>query len=198
MNRAVVWLGMLVGLCIYGCASSSKLPKDYFYRLPSLNKSISEAPLVGPQINISPFQSASIYASRAIVYAQHEHPYKLERYHYHFWEEIPKNLVRKHMLAYLQSNNTYRELSNQSQVKIGGRIDEFDHIRANNNAKVRVQITLSVASLVDQALYLKKTYQVEKTVPSMRIEDAVVTFSQALTDIYAQFLNDYQSVNIIN
>lgn len=192
MKKSITTI-ILTALFLSGCFSAPPVPTDKFYRLKI---SLLKAP---PQniegtIAIRRFVTNSLHNGRAILYVDNATPLKLEAYHYHHWIDVPPRLIREHMVLSLRNSHIAdRIVSYDSKVKpdyiVSGNIRRFEQIRGGN-PRVAVEIEIQLTKDGSRTPLILKDYRAVIPVQDSSIHGVAEVFSDALGNVYQQFIND--------
>lgn len=184
---------ILTVLFLSGCFSAPPVPTDKFYRLQTSSLKAPASNIKGT-IAIRRFITNGLHNGRAILYADSSTPLKLEAYHYQYWIDVPPRLIKEHMVLSLRNSNIADSIvSYDSKVKpdyiISGNIRRFEQIRGSNPG-VSVEIELQLTKAGSRVPLILKDYRAELPTPDSSMHEVVRVFSDALGNVYQQFIND--------
>jgi len=191
--RTILWLLCCV-LLIGGCAQAP-VPPAKFYRIYTTNpqEAAIDAYLNGVLV-VRRFLADGLVGERAIVFGEGAGSNPLQQYHYHAWAESPTRMLQELLVAYLRRNNAAVEVITpetrvDAKFELSGKIKRMEQIRG---ADTRVVVELEFALSEPRAgrLIWVDTYLVEIDCESDSILSAVEAFNRAVSEIYAQLVDD--------
>lgn len=179
-----------VALIMAACAQP-ELPQDNYYRL-SVTPPSSGSLLLNGVLEVERFRADGLISGRPIAYTEGKG--HLSEYHYHFWVEPPVDLLQDAMVKYLRaaklaSHVVTPDLRINENYLLTGKIKRLERDLANGD-KVALEIELGLKRTVDDKILVLKTYSRSLKQSGTSVNGAVQAINTALSDIFAEFLND--------
>ncbi len=132
MNRRI--LNLLMLLLLGGCASTTPVPEDRFFRVNPVHphRVLSEPALTGG-LAVDYMQADPLRSGRAVLYSDSRQPLQLQRYHYEFWVDQPPRMVRQALAAYLRETGVADAVVDidsrtNSAYRLGTRLLKFEQV----------------------------------------------------------------------
>lgn len=177
-------------LTLAACAQP-ELPEDNFYRL-SVTPPTSGATLLQGVLEVERFRADGLISGRPIAYTEGKG--HLSEYHYHFWVEPPVDLLQDAMVKYLRGANLAShvvtpELRMDEHYLLTGKIKRLER-DLSAGSHVVVELELGLKRTIDDKILVLKTYARALKQNGTNMHGAVQAINAALSDIYAEFLND--------
>lgn len=189
-----IWIGVMV-TGLLGCAATSPVPEDHFYRLqaPQPEQSL-EAPRV-PLLAVEALDSDGLHRQRALLYSEDPGQRSLKQYHYHFWRDAPPRLVQDYLTAWLRGTGLAGEVvegySGEPDVyRIQGRLWRFEQVTDGAQVRVVVHLELWVRGPGGRAGLFREDYRVGEVVTGTGILATVTAFERALARVGGEFTLD--------
>jgi ABC-type uncharacterized transport system auxiliary subunit len=179
-----------VALGLAACAQP-ELPDDNYYRL-SVTPPATGSVLLNGVVEVERFRADGLISGRPIAYTEGKG--HLSEYHYHFWVEPPVDLLQDAMVKYLRGANIANhvvtpELRMDEHYLLTGKIKRLERDLSNGHM-VAVELEIGLKRVVDDKILVLKTYTRSIKQNGETVHGAVQAINTALTDIYAEFLND--------
>ncbi len=179
-----------VALTLAACAQP-ELPDDNYYRL-SVTPAPAGSVLLNGVLEVERFRADGLISGRPIAFTAGKG--HLSEYHYHFWVEPPVDLLQDAMVKYLRGANLARhvvtpELRMEEHYLLTGKIKRLERDLASGH-NIAVEIELGLKRTVDDKILVLKTYNRLLQQNGTNVHGAVQAINAALSDIYAEFLND--------
>lgn len=206
MNRKNSLLAglLFISLILTGCASTSSIPEDHYYRLTSLEPKVRFSdPKIVNTLVVDRVKAFGIYHERAILFTRESNPETLKYHHYHHWIDKPAVLLREQLIHYL------REAGFSDYVVEGsGRQDGDVHLQLNlkqferqlhANGDVDVTITVNASVILDknQPPVLFRDYSVVSRAEDGSMSATIRAFNQGLGNLYQSLTDELiQSVKL--
>lgn len=177
------------------CGSAGPVPEDQFYRLRAV---MSSAPLTKAlfpgTLEIDRFVADGLTAGRPIVYSKAGKPYQVKEYHYHFWTQPPTVMLRDELVSYLRAAKVSGavvtpEMRVSVDYVLTGKIIRLERI-IGTPPKAVLELELSLRKATGGKLIFLDTYRIEKESDGSGVDAAVNSLNNALTAIYAKFVDD--------
>jgi len=193
MRRLLV---LVTGLLTLGACAAKVVPEDNFYRLtlgapPSAPK--LPAGIENGVIQIERFTADGLLGGRAIVFSEGAQSNVAQTYHYDFWLEPPTILLQSALADTLRKAGVQKvvtpDLRIEADYTIAGKIRAFEQVRGNPGS-VSVQIELALSERAGGKLIMFKSYKAEPRTNGDGIREAVSRMSDAIDQIYNEFLKD--------
>ncbi len=207
MNRLPfhLYVSLFLVILLEGCASSSSMPEDHYYRLsPVAEVEKLSAPIIKSRLVVERIKTFGIYNERAILYASEDNPETLKYHHYHHWIDKPANLVREQLSNYLRdvalADNVVDDNSRQNRdMLLQVDIKKFERVlRTNGDVHVRITLRLKVSSERNDTQILFKSYTELNKAENGSMAATIRAFNLGLANIYQQLSNDIiESVGFI-
>jgi len=182
-----------LGAVILGLAACAQpeLPQDNYYRL-SITPPAKGARLFKGVLEVDRFRADGLISGRPIAYTEGKG--HLSEYHYHFWVEPPVDLLQDEMVKYLRSADIIQhvvtpELRMDEHYLLTGKIKRLERdLSAGHHVAIELEIGLK--RTIDDKILVLKTYTRTLKQSEESVNGAVKAINTALSDIYAEFLND--------
>ncbi len=199
MNKVRYCLAAVISLSVVliGCASSSSMPEDHYYRLSQINNvNKISATIINETLVVERVKAYGIYHERAMLYAQEDSPETLKYHHYHYWIDKPAVLVREQFIRYLRDAAVAQhvvesEIRQHDGIMLNLELKNFER-ELHNNGEVFVRISLGL-----------RTFNTKRNTPIfsqdyteiIKADDGsmaatVRAFNIGLADIYQKLSND--------
>jgi uncharacterized lipoprotein YmbA len=200
---------VMMAVLLSGCMSPVKVPEDRFYRLPPISEIARTGTHIDGVVGVGRIMVGDLYRERSMLYIDEARPLELRRYHYRYWTETPGELVQQYLMNYLQSVNAADSVvrytgtfagMNVTGMKrapatvagvIDGRLVRFE--RRINHTQVKIQVSLALqyrdSRKPDHPVF-ERQYSREVVAANNSMQASVVSFGDALQQIFADFLRD--------
>ena len=194
--RRFLRTGLTCSLFLAGCASTSSIPEDHFYRLASIEppERFSVPPIRQPLI-VDRIKTYGIYHERAIVYSQKGRPDTLRLHHYRHWIDKPADLLHDQLVAYLRSlgiADSVNEADGRLHgVKLKLDLKRFER-RLSDDGKVSAEICMQLQAVDEKegARLFNKEYSVLRPASDASMTATLSAFNLGLADIYERLAED--------
>lgn len=194
-SACIRWFAMLaIGLLLGGCAGTSRIPEDSFYRLDIAAPGTPlPAPALAGVLVVQGGAAAPVYRDRALLYSEAETPARLQRYHYHYWTDTPPQLVQRSLVDYLRaagiaSNVVRPEEGVDARYRLRVDIERFEHVRGPNNGKVDVTLRLVLSERDSGAVLMQDSVSADAVVANSDFTAVAAASERALADVYGQIV----------
>ena len=181
-------------LLIVGCAGSSPMPKDHFYRLPDPALQSESVQLVLGDIFVEQFITDGLHRERAILYTNDPLSIELGQYHYHHWIDSPTRLIRDQLIQFLRVSNVTNRVFDTPDVSAGlhiyGKIRRFERQHNEASGSVIVSLDFKVIQSGLESPLLLKLYTEQIDFEGQSMNKAVAAFSEALSIIFSHLIED--------
>lgn len=179
-------------LLLASCAQP-ELPQDNYYRL-AVSPAIQTTKHLDGVLEVERFRADGLLSGRPIAYTEGKG--HLSEYHYHFWVEPPVDLLQDAMVKYLRSANLAQhivtpELRMDEDYLLTGKIIRLERDLSDGD-KVAVELEIGLKRHTDDKILVLKTYNRTLAQTSSGVQGAVSAMNIALSEIYAEFVNDIQ------
>ena len=191
-------LGLLLGsLLLAGCAATSAIPEDHFYRLATLDplRQYSEPVLKG-QLVIGRIKTYGIYHERAILYSPAGQPDTLKYHYYHHWIDKPPSLIRAQMIQYLRKTGLFEAViagtgRQVESVHLNPELKQFER-QLGERGEVDVCITLGlrVGDGLNGATLLEKDYLARYRAKDGSMPASIHAFNAGMAEVYQRIMED--------
>lgn len=185
---------IFIFLLIAGCAGSSPMPSDHFYRLPDLTLQSESVQFVLGDIFVEQFITDGLHRERAILYTNDPLSIELGQYHYHHWIDSPTRLIRDQLIQYLRDSNVAPQVFDtpdvSAKLQIHGKIKRFERQRNDTSDSVIVTLDFRVIQSSLESSLLLKSYTEQIDFEGQSMNKAVVAFSEALSIIFSHLIED--------
>ena len=192
MVRNYCVLLMLLGLC--SCAMNTPVPDDHYYKLPWQHEVLPEVRLTAGTIFVEQFIADGLYRERALLHTVDKLGIELKQYHYHYWIDSPSRLLRDQLIRYLDASNAAASVTAIPDASavfgIHGTVKGFERRVYDHTDQVFVDLEFRVDNNGKDAPLLMSDYQVHVGVAGSEMNDVVIAFDTALSQIFARFLAD--------
>lgn len=198
MARNLKWFVLLpVTAVLAACAQSTAVPEDHYYRLSAVSQqgsANSVRPVLQGTVEVDRFVADGLSAGRALIFSRPQESHKVQPYNYHFWTEPPPIMLQNHLVAYLRSTGIARnvvtpELRVEPEFIVSGRIIKFEQ-NVGAPGRVLVELELGLKETNTDRLVHVKAYRAETSTPEAAPGKTIAAFSQSVTQIYKQFVDD--------
>ena len=186
----------LVGLVALAGCTAKVVPEDNFYRLtPGAVETAPKLPgkFANSVIQVERFTADGVLSGRPIVFLDGAQTNVAQTYHYDFWLEPPTILLQSALADTLRKAGLQKVVTPDIRVEpdytITGKIRAFEQVRGSPGL-ARVQIELALSDRTGAKLVMFKSYSAEPRTGSGGIREAVAKMSDAVDQIYSQFLKD--------
>jgi len=193
ITRQLVKLAIMLALA---ACTPKVVPEDNFYRLTLENPPAARnlpANLANGVIQIERFTADGLLGGRAIVFSNGARSNVAQTYHYDFWLEPPTILLQSALADTLRKAGVQKVVTPDLRIEadyiVAGKIRAFEQVRGNPGF-VRVQVELALSERGSGKLIMFKSYSAEPRTNGDGIREAVSTMSNALDEIYSEFLKD--------
>lgn len=189
--RKAVGLALLV---LAGC-SSAPVPEDSFYRvgdLPEPGLVFDQYPIDGRLLVELP-RAAGIRRQRGILYSEDPDHVELRRYHYHYWEDAPPEMLQRRLIERLRDAEVAPTITERMTTRVDSRLQtrlrrfERDVDGSSAHAVVTVDFVLFDGSGQGDALF-RGSYTRRVPADSMRMIDTARAFTRAVDGVIDEFL----------
>ena len=196
MTNMLRLLVLVTGLLTLGACAARVVPEDNFYRLtlgtpPAAQNLLSG--LASGVIQVERFTADGVLGGRAIVFSDGAQSNVAQTYHYDFWLEPPTILLQSALADTLRKAGVQKVVTPDLRIEpdytITGKIRAFEQVRGTAGF-VRVQIELALSERAGGKLIMFKSYKAEPRTNGDGIREAVSRMSDAIDQIYNEFLKD--------
>lgn len=196
MTNMLRLLVLVTGLLTLGACAARVVPEDNFYRLtlgtpPAAQNLLSG--LASGVIQVERFTADGLLGGRAIVFSDGAQSNVAQTYHYDFWLEPPTILLQSALADTLRKAGVQKVVTPDLRIEpdytITGKIRAFEQVRGTAGF-VRVQIELALSERAGGKLIMFKSYKAEPRTNGDGIREAVSRMSDAIDQIYNEFLKD--------
>lgn len=173
-------------------------PTDYFYRLrASMPEALPGAPRLPGTVEVE-LSADGLVDGRNVIHSEASKPNELKEYHYHFWAEPPKIMVRDQLIAYLRAANiaskvVTHEMRAGPQYIITGKIKRLEKVDGDK-PKAMVELELALMEAATGKLLLLDAYGIGVDADSNTVAAAVAAIDKALSQIFAKFVADIAKI----
>lgn len=180
-----------------GCASSSSMPEDNYYRLTPINQIEKlSAPRINATLVVERVKAYGIYHERAILYVPEDSPETLKYHHYHHWIDKPATLVREHLLRYLRdlavADNIVADQGRQNDallLKLD--LKNFEReLHRNGEVYVKISLGLRIVNKKHHNPILVQDYTETSRAEDGSMAATIHAFNLGLANIYQQLSED--------
>ncbi|SCA57346.1 putative ABC-type uncharacterized transport system [Candidatus Terasakiella magnetica] len=190
-NTLLTSLAFGASAFLLAACAQPELPQDNYYRLNVKTPTSGMVKLDGV-LEVERFRADGLISGRPIAYSEGKG--HLSEYHYHFWVEPPVDLLQDAMVKFLRAANLAKhvvtpELRMDEHYLLTGKIKRLERDLASRD-KVAVEIEIGLKRTSDDKIIVLKTYARELVQSDSGVNGAVAAMNAALSDIYAEFLND--------
>jgi ABC-type uncharacterized transport system auxiliary subunit len=182
---------------ILTACSQPPVPRDQFWRLePGQPTQHFETPPMNGTVAVDRLRAAGLVSQRPILFSTAEQPNRVEQHSYQYWLESPPLMLREALIDYMRAANGATELiSGESRrapgCRLGGTLRRMEHISSGGQPSVAVvEIELRLEHVRDSEPILHRTYRAEQTAGDLTMDATVVAFNQALTALFARFIDE--------
>ena len=186
--------GIFILLLIAGCAGSSPIPRDHFYRLPDPTLQSEPVQIVLGDIFVEQFITDGLHRERAILYTNDPLSIELGQYHYHHWIDSPTRLIRDQLIQFLRVSNVASRVYDTPDVSAGlhiyGKIRRFERQHNEASDSIIVSLDLRVMQSGLESPLLLKLYTEQIDFEGQSMNKAVVAFAEALSIIFSHLIED--------
>lgn len=186
---------VLAVLILAGC-SSAPIPEDSFYRigdLPEPGLVFEQYPIDGRLLIELP-RAAGIRRQRGILYSEDPDHVELRRYHYHYWEDAPPEMLQRRLIERLRDAEVAPTITERLTTRVDRRLRtrlrrfERDVDGTSAHAVVTLEFVLFDGSGQGDALF-RGSYTRRVAASSMRMIDTARAFTQAVDGVIDEFLS---------
>ena len=180
---------------LLGACAQPPVPDDQFYRLQiEAMPAARSQPLLDGVLEVERLLADGITAGRPLVYSVSGNAAQLQEYNYHFWTEPPTIMLQGQLIKYLRAANIAKnvvtpEMRVRSNYILGGKIHRLEKI-IGASPKVALEIELGLREAKSEKLVHLNSYRVEVDAASDSIPAAVAALNDALSGIYARFVEE--------
>lgn len=194
---------LLAGLA--ACASQGPVPEDRYYQLSPVaqekGRLTSAATLLPGRLGVGRLKTDGLRDERTLLYVQQGQPLQIRRYHYHHWVDAPTRMIQQHMLAYLRAAGAATEVVQYQpgirvDYEVRGRLVRFERLLSDGHGKVLVELELELRHGARSGT-APLLYRAEIEPEDDTLYAAAVAYSAALQEIYAHFLADMRTENMV-
>lgn len=193
LTRNFSILAVVAAALLTACAQP-EVPTDHFYRL---QVAAPPAPLATARLDGTvevELTADGLVDGRNIIYSDAGKPNELREYHYHFWTEPPKVMLRDQLIAYLRASGVAskvvtHEMRAGPQYVINGKIKRLEKI-AGNQPRAMVELELALMRADTGKLLVLGTYGIGVDAKSDTVPAAITAIDKALAQIFAKFVAD--------
>ena len=188
----------LSSLLLTACIGSGSvnIPKDHYYRLPSVtNVKPLASPLLNGSLAIHSLQSQGMLYERAILFIREQKPFEVNPYYYHHWVNTPSTMIQAHMLDYFKIRKLatkpqrYRS-DTTSDFELQGELLHFERYIKSTGIEVHVTLELNIRNRKTRTEIFHQTYTKKLDTKSKEMAQTISAFGLALDMIYTEFSND--------
>jgi len=156
--------------------------------------------LLSTNLFVKRFVTDGLHSERPLLFSEASQPLSLKQYHYHFWVDAPPRLLQENLISALRNTNTATTVSNYDPAKrdghiLSGKIRRFEQIARGKENKIIIELELRLDNRQGNIIVVKD-YQQEHAARSAAPHDLVLAFGAGLTNIYNDFLIDWQKLNL--
>ncbi|OHC76271.1 MAG: hypothetical protein A3G18_06360 [Rhodospirillales bacterium RIFCSPLOWO2_12_FULL_58_28] len=186
-------LAVVLLVAAAACAQP-EVPTDYFYRLrASMPEAPFSAPLLQGTVEVE-LSADGLVDGRNVIHSEASKPNELKEYHYHFWAEPPKIMVRDQLIAYLRAANVApkvvtHEIRADPKYVITGKIKRLEKI-VGDKPRAMVELEMALTETASGKLLILETYGIGADADSNTVAAAVAAIDKALSQIFARFVAD--------
>jgi uncharacterized lipoprotein YmbA len=192
MTRRCCGLLMLLVLC--SCAMNAPLPADHYYKLPWQHATLPEIRLTESGIFVEQFIADGLYRERALLYTIDRLGIDLMQYHYHHWVDSPARMLRDQLIRYLTETRAGARVTGvpdaAALLGIHGTVKGFERREYGHTDQVHVELEFRVDRSGMDMPVLLADYQAQVEVTGTEMNDVVIAFEAALSQIFAHLLSD--------
>lgn len=191
--RTALWLFCFAFLAA-GCAQAP-VPPANFYRIYTTDQQSQAVDVhLDGVLVVRRFLADGLVSERAIVFGEGVGPNPLQQYHYHAWTESPTRMLQELLVPYLRSNSVAievitPEIRHDAKFELSGKIKRMEQFRGANS-RVVVELEFGLSEPRAGRLIWIDSYVSEISCESDSILSAVNAFNQAVSEIYAQLVDD--------
>lgn len=196
--KAIVAL-TAAALALGGCQSAADRPPiDRFYRISIEAPTPSGQPSLPGTVLIARLDADGPMRERPVVYSADADGLSLAQHEYDFWIEPPARLLQSELVRYLRSSGVAQsvvtpELRLPSQYEVVGTIRRFERLIGRSTSRVAVTLELALVDRSGDRPRIVKTYATEIACPDDTVDGSVTAFNEAISAIFAEFLQDIRS-----
>ncbi len=197
MNRRI--LNLLMLLLLGGCASTTPVPEDRFFRVNPVHphRVLSEPALTGG-LAVDYMQADPLRSGRAVLYSDSRQPLQLQRYHYEFWVDQPPRMVRQALAAYLRETGVADAVVDidsrtNSAYRLGTRLLKFEQVLDKGSAGVEIAIEVTLLSGSADTPLWTRVYEQARISDSRQMHDMASAMQGALDGLFADLQSDLAS-----
>lgn len=181
-------------LVLSSCAMNAPVPDDHYYKLPWEHVVLPQVRLTAGTIFVEQFIADGLYRERALLHTVDKLGIELKQYHYHYWIDSPSRILRDQLIRYLAASNadlSVTDIPDASAVLgIHGTVKGFERREFEHTDQVFVDLELRVDKHGKDTPLLVSDYQTQVEVAGPEMNDVVIAFDKALSQIFARFLAD--------
>jgi ABC-type uncharacterized transport system auxiliary subunit len=190
-----LWLLLAVLAGVAGCLGGSA-PRDHIYRLqvePPGNA--LGAPAFSGTLEVDRIWGNALTRGRPVLRSDSARAVEVTPYGYHLWIDSPTLLVQRTLTEYLrQAGLAETVVTSDANVPVDwvvtGFIERLDHITGGGEARVLVELELSLAEADRGRAVVRQTYRVEQPSDGADVPAAVRAFGAAIGSIFERFTAD--------
>lgn len=189
MNRRSLLL--VSGAAALASCSADPVPVDTFYRLEASAPAQRPGGPIKGIVEVLPIRGEGIVNGRAILFRRGAA--ELQQYSYHFWADTPASMLQRQLVDALRAGQAFEnvalpEMRLQRDYEIVGTLRKLEHDAAASRAIVEIE--LSARKVRGNTALVVKVYTAEVATRGEGVPGAVAGFSDALSQIIAEFTAD--------
>ena len=185
---------LLIVLVLCSCATNAPVPDDHYYKLPWEQVALPQVRLTAGTIFVEQFIADGLYRERALLHTVDKLGIELKQYHYHYWIDSPSRILRDQLIRYLAASNAATSVSAvpvaSAVLGIHGIVKGFERREYDHTDQVFVDLEFRVDKHGKDTPLLMSDYQAQVGVAGPEMNDVVIAFETALSQIFARFLAD--------
>lgn len=189
LSRGV--LGVLL-FALAGCAAAPPPPADSYYRLTLGAPAKAPAPRAASLV-VRRLSATGLLRERPVVWADAGRPERLFQSRYDFWDDPPDRLIADRLAVYLRDAGLVARvvsagLRAEVDYAVEGRLRRLEVLRdASGGAWAVLALELRLLDGRRGRLLLVRDYRREVPLADGQIDSAVVAWSGALAEVFADF-----------
>jgi len=190
------WL--LLALLVGGCAPTTPLPVDHFYRLPQAGPAVDAGRIFPGILAIGRVRATGLYNERPILFVDGAAPLEIQRHRYQLWQDTPATLIRDHLRAFLRAAGCADQVLfvapglRPDQV-LDVRLTRFEQLLNADGSQVVVALAFTGRPASGRPWH--REYSVTSEVAGEGMQATVAAFGEGLERIYTLLLRDVAGVS---
>lgn len=185
---------LLLVLLLCSCAMNAPVPEDHYYKLPWQYTTLPEIRLTDGAIFVEQFIADGLYRERALLHTNDSLGIELMQYHYHHWIDSPSRILRDQLIDYLTETRAAARVAGipdaSAVLGIHGTVKGFERREYGHTDQVYVELEFRVDKSGMDAPVLLSDYQAQIEVTGTEMNDVVIAFEAALSQIFTRLLSD--------